>query len=119
MRIFGHERHLPEEPDICGSAIDLINSARSGTKAISIATIFIDAGKSSQPHYHKFMEEIYYFLEGTGRVIVGSETFDVDPGAAVFIPIGVLHQVINSSNARLKFVSADSPSFDPADIYYP
>jgi mannose-6-phosphate isomerase-like protein (cupin superfamily) len=118
-RLFIHERDLTEQPDICGGALDLINSEVSKATRLSLATIFIEPGRSSQLHYHKMMEEIYYFIEGAGIVTVGSETFEVSPGAAVFIPIGELHQVKNHSDQRLKFISADSPSFDVTDIYFP
>jgi mannose-6-phosphate isomerase-like protein (cupin superfamily) len=117
-RLCIHEKDSPAQQDICGTAIDLINSQVSPVKALSLATIFIDGGKSSQPHYHKVMEEIYYFIAGHGEVIVGDETFAIEPGTAVFIPVGNTHQVINRSDERLKFVTADSPSFNPADIYY-
>lgn len=107
-----------ETPDICGSAIDLINPDIAGSKKISLATIYIDVGKSSRAHYHKVTEEIYYFLEGHGRVIVEDQIFNVEPGSAVYIPLDKLHQVVNDSTIRLKFLSADAPPFEPADIYY-
>lgn len=118
-RIFVHEDDVPPFPDLCGEAIDLINSEVSSAKKVSLATIYVEPGKSSPLHYHKVMEEIYYFVEGSGLVTVGSQTFEVRPGAAVFIPVGEPHQVINNSERRLKLVSADSPPFDPHDIYYP
>ena len=103
--------------DFCGTALDLINSEVSQAKKVSIATIYVDAGKSSPMHYHKVMEEIYYFVEGTGTVTVGSQTFQVRPGSAVFIPVGERHQVTNNSDKPLKLISADSPPFNPDDIY--
>lgn len=117
-RLFADEATLPREPDVCGAAIDLINKDVSPTKSISLATIFIEAGKASRPHYHKVMEEIYYFIEGEGEVIIGSEVFAVKPGVAVAIPVGALHQVVNRFHQPLKFLSADSPSFDPTDLYF-
>lgn len=118
-RIFVHEDDVAPAEDLCGAARDLINSELSSSEKVSLATIYIDPGKASPVHYHKIMEEIYYFLEGIGIVTVGSKTFDVRAGSAVFIPVGEVHQVANNSRETLKLISADSPPFDPKDIYYP
>jgi mannose-6-phosphate isomerase-like protein (cupin superfamily) len=118
-RIFVHEDDVEPVKDICGMAVDLINSEVSSARKVSVATIYVEPGKSSPLHYHKIMEEIYYFVEGTGTVRVGSQTFEVRAGAAVFIPVGEVHQVSNDSTKRLKLISADSPPFDLSDIYYP
>lgn len=72
-RLFADEAALPQQADICGAAVDLINSETSPVTGLSVATILIDAGKSSQSHYHRVMEEIYYFVSGRGRVTVGDE----------------------------------------------
>ncbi|MEY2519416.1 MAG: hypothetical protein QOF24_1175 [Verrucomicrobiota bacterium] len=117
LRLLADEKELPEQADICGAAIDLINAEVSPVRMLSLATIFIEVGKRSQPHYHKLMEEIYYFIEGEGTVTVGDELFVVEPGVAVSIPIGKIHQIINTGDRRLKLISADSPSFDPSDIH--
>lgn len=117
-RLLADEATLPQEPDVCGAAIDLINKDVSPTKTLSIATIFIEPGKASRPHYHRVMEEIYYFIEGEGEVVIDEEVLAVKPGVAVAIPVGAMHQVINSSAHRLKFLSADSPSFEPQDLYF-
>jgi mannose-6-phosphate isomerase-like protein (cupin superfamily) len=106
-----------EFPDICGTAIDLINPETAASEKISIAVIYIDPGKSSTPHYHKVTEEIYYFLEGHGRVIIEDEVYKVSSGSAVYIPLFKLHEVINDSAIRLKFLSADAPPYDLTDVY--
>ncbi|MGH8092277.1 MAG: cupin domain-containing protein [Chthoniobacterales bacterium] len=118
-RLFVRECDVAEEPDLCGGALDLINSAVSDSRLISLATIFIDQNHSSRAHYHKMMEEIYYFIEGRGHVIIDDQQFHVEPGSAVFIPVGAVHQVINRGSSRLKFISADSPSYNPDDIHFP
>ncbi len=105
-------------PDVCGSSVDLVNPAIAGSKAISLATIYIEVGNQSKPHYHKVTEEIYYFLEGFGRVIIDNEVFNVSKGSAVYIPLLKVHQVINDCSTRLKFLSADTPPFDTSDIYF-
>lgn len=115
-RIAVGEADEPEEPDLCGSAIDLVNPEKTGSKGISLATIYLEPGKKSTPHRHERTEEVYYFLEGRGRVVVDNRSYDVTPGVAVYIPLRSVHQVENDSSHRLKFISADSPPFDPSDV---
>jgi mannose-6-phosphate isomerase-like protein (cupin superfamily) len=118
QRLHIREADGQEVKDICGFAIDLINPEFAGSKKISLATIFVDPHKSSKPHCHEVTEEIYYFIRGHGKVIVEDQAFNVGPGSAVYIPLRKLHQVINTSSTRLKFISADAPPFDPKDIFY-
>ena len=116
-RVFADETKLPRQKIICGAAIELISARLSPLKSVSVATILIDSGKASPRHYHRIMEEVYYFIAGIGRVAVGDQSFDVGPGMAVGVPAGEWHQVFNTGPNELKFISSDSPSFDPEDIY--
>ena len=90
-----NESEITGEPDVCGEALDLITSEVSGSSHLSIATIFVDEGKSSVSHYHKKTEEIYYIVQGTGKVVIDGVHFEVRPGTAVYIPIGSIHQIEN------------------------
>jgi mannose-6-phosphate isomerase-like protein (cupin superfamily) len=111
------ESEMTRMKDICGEAIDLINSETTSARGLSIATIYVEPGKRSTRHFHKRMEEIYYFIEGTGRVSIGDDVYDVGPGSACYIPINMLHQIENIGSSTLKLVSVDSPSFDPMDTF--
>ena len=112
-----NESEIVGEADICGKAIDLINRESSDCESMSIATILINPGDSSQRHFHKVMEEIYYFVEGEGLVELGGEICHVGPGIAVFIPRNLLHHIENTGSTTLKLISVDSPPFDTQDIY--
>ena len=111
-----HETNGNSVPDICGTAIELINPETTDCTKVSFAKLIIDPGNKSRRHYHKETEEIYYILSGSGKIIMNDEEFDICPGHAIFIPIGVSHQIINTSNEQLIFVCADSPIFDPKDV---
>jgi len=115
-RLVVHESEGAVVPDICGIAIEMINAETAGTTKLSFAKLIIKPGESSRPHYHRVTEEIYYILDGFGTVIIGEEVFDVRQGHAVFLPIGVSHQIINKGNRDLVFVCADAPVFDPKDV---
>lgn len=118
MKNIVHEAEVVGQPEICGSAFDLITPESSESKTMSLATIVIEPGKSSTRHYHKRMEEIYYIVDGIGRMWLGDSEHEVMGGSAIFIPINVPHHIENLGQTPLKLVSIDTPPFDPGDIYY-
>ena len=63
------------------------------------------------------MEEIYYILSGRGRITIGDESFDIEPGCAIFLPTGMIHEILNTEEQELIFVCADAPVFDEEDVY--
>lgn len=62
--------------------------------------------QSTRGHRHPGQEEVYFFVQGSGKMIVGeenSEPFDVRPGDIVLIPDGAFHRVINDGEMNLLF----------------
>ncbi len=53
-------------------------------------------------HSHANMEQVYVFTEGTGKMIVGDETVDVEEGDFVYGPPNVPHGLINDSDDWLE-----------------
>jgi uncharacterized protein YjlB len=45
-----------------------------------------------QFHSHPDFEEYWFVLKGKGQIIVGDETYDVEPGDLVITPRGVPHK---------------------------
>ena len=63
-------------------------------------------GQQTRGHRHPGQEEIYFFVQGWGKMIVGeedSEPFDVNPGDIILIPDGAFHRVINDGEQNLLF----------------
>jgi oxalate decarboxylase/phosphoglucose isomerase-like protein (cupin superfamily) len=62
--------------------------------------------QSTRGHRHPGQEEVYFFVQGSGRMIVGeedSESFAVTGGDVVLIPDGAVHRVINDGEMHLTF----------------
>ena len=49
---------------------------------------------ASQQHYHR-QDELFYFLEGTIRMMIEEHFFTVSPGAFVRVPAGMRHAWLN------------------------
>jgi mannose-6-phosphate isomerase-like protein (cupin superfamily) len=112
-----HEKSGKKEPDICGEVIELFNEHSHVNNAMSIATVFIDPGKESIAHFHKKMEEIYYIINGEGKIFINGDETNLEAGHAIYLPVGAVHKIKNTGKSILKFVSIDSPIFDENDIY--
>lgn len=60
--------------------------------------------KATSGHSHENEEEIYIFIEGSGKMQIGDETFPVAKGDVVLIPAGKFHKVFNPDGpGDLKF----------------
>jgi len=57
--------------------------------------------------------EVYYILEGTGLMHVGSETAAIGPGQAVYIPAGETQFIENPGPGRLAFLCLVDPAWTP------
>jgi len=54
-------------------------------------------GKKTSGHVHPGQEEIYFFVSGSGLMIVDDEEFKVTTDDIILIPDGKFHQVINTN----------------------
>ena len=60
-------------------------------------------------HKHDDMEQIFYVLEGRGRLEIGgeSEAFLVGPGDVVRIPLSTLHTIHCLGTTVLRYIAVD------------
>lgn len=71
-----------------------------------LSSTVLHRGKQTRGHRHPGQEEIYFFVQGWGEMIVGEETdqpFTVRQGDVVLIPDGAFHRVINTGDQHLIF----------------
>ena len=81
-----------------------------GTAAVKLgASVDVLApGKRGCPyHLHHAQEEMFIVIEGHGTLRVADENLPLKPGDVAFIPAGpeYPHQIINTSDAPLKYLS--------------
>ena len=70
---------------------------------------------STQEHYHVLTEEIYYITHGTGRMRIGSQSREVNPGDAIAIPPGELHKIWNTGTEVLRLLCCCAPAYEHSD----
>lgn len=96
----------------------LFSSDRTNTEGLTVGVAEIPVGAPEPPRGHQHVQaEVYYFLSGTGQVVVNGDRRDVRTGDAVFIPGDAEHVAVNTGNEPLRllyFFATDSFS----DIIY-
>jgi len=60
-------------------------------------------GQATRGHKHSGQEEVYFFVQGTGMMIVDEEKFRIAAGDIILIPDGAFHQVVNDGEQNLTF----------------
>jgi mannose-6-phosphate isomerase-like protein (cupin superfamily) len=99
-----------------GSEIrELLAHRNSCIEKQSLAEARLPVRRGTTPHYHQRAEEIYYILEGRGRMRVGDETRNVGPGDAIAIAPGQVHQITNTGRRTLKFLCCCAPGYEHDD----
>ncbi len=114
--------HYIREQDVEGDRIGppnqrvirhLVTPENMGSKYLWLGTSSVDPGFTSNPHAHEDQEEVFYCVQGRGRIRVDDEEMPLEPGATIFCPPGSVHQLINDGDEILKVVSAVAPPFIP------
>ena len=119
------------EPDATapdGSEIRLLVDRRHLAKGASMVEVELPAGQVSRPVYHQTVEEIWYFLEGSGQVWrtpadpedscnISSQT--VGAGDALVIPTGWRFQFSADASGDLRFLCVTLPPWPGGDEALP
>ena len=109
--------HQPAFTTKDGSTIrEILNRSNAPVQNQSLAEATLPSGGSTRRHHHKRSEEIYFVLEGTGRIEIDGETREVAPGDAILIPPGAWHQI--TAVTDLRFLCCCSPPYEHADTFF-
>lgn len=84
----------------------LISEELTGSEDLLFGVAELDPDQAHVMHDHPGSAELYYILQGTGRVQLGDERFDAGPGTAVYIPPQTKHEIVNVGSQTLVFVWA-------------
>lgn len=81
----------------------------------SLAEATVAQGGETQEHFHRNTEEIYFFTHGRGRLRVGDESRDVEPGDTVVIAPGLRHKLWNQGAEPLRLLCCCAPAYSHED----
>jgi len=99
-----------------GSEIrELMHPSTHANHAQSLAEAIVAPGTTTQLHRHRLSEELYHITAGCGRMTLGEEIFEVEPGDTLFIPPGTPHCIENISNKPLRMLCCCAPAYAHED----
>jgi quercetin dioxygenase-like cupin family protein len=86
------------------------------TDAQSLAEATLAAGQSTQRHFHRASEEIYFVLEGEGELEIDGDRRRIAPGDAALIPAGAWHELVAAS--AMRFLCSCAPAYSHEDTFF-
>ena len=101
----------PTVPCPCGQSTRIVTAADGLGCSFHITEI-----RDSVRHYHRTTAEIYYVLEGTGRMELNGEIVAIEPGLVITIEPGTRHRL--SSDEGVRTIVFGVPAFDPSDEFF-
>ncbi len=95
-------------PCPCGISRRILTAADGAPCSLHVTTIH-----EAVLHYHARTTEVYYILDGIGKIELNGTWHDVEPGTVIWIPPGVRHRVVSPEGLRTIVFAL--PAFDPHD----
>ncbi|MDD5032551.1 MAG: cupin domain-containing protein [Candidatus Pacebacteria bacterium] len=106
-------KKLPLTSNVCKQAVrEVINLNRA-----SVAHVEVQPGDASLLHRHKIFTQLYYILEGRGRMYVGGRgDFPVAKDTLIWIAPGRPHKLENTGRKILSHLVISIPPFSQTDV---
>lgn len=101
----------PTVPCPCGQSTRILTAADQDLCSLHVTSI-----TDSVKHYHQRCTEVYYILEGHGKMELNDDIIDVEPGTVVMIEAGTRHRLY--SEEGVKTIVFGMPPFDPEDEHF-
>ena len=89
----------------------LVNQDK-GSGAITLGELSMNPGTELPMHTHR-IEETMVITKGAATVVLGDETYTLEPGDVILASAGIKHTLANRSNEPMEFLF-----FYPAASYY-
>jgi mannose-6-phosphate isomerase-like protein (cupin superfamily) len=101
----------PKVPCPCGTSMRALSS--KDTDVCSLHVTFI---KESVEHYHRDTTEVYYILEGCGRMELKGDVVNIEPGMVVYIEPMTRHRLVSKDGVLTIVFSV--PAFRAEDEFF-
>ncbi len=104
-------QEAPTVPCPCGQSTRPLT--RADTPVCNFHITFIT---DSVKHYHKECTEVYYILDGCGKMELNDDVVDVEPGTVVYIEPYTAHRLFSAAGVRTIVLGV--PALKPEDEYF-
>ena len=101
----------PTVPCPCGLSTRPLTADDHG-----VCNLHVTFNTDSVKHYHKQCTEVYYILEGRGKMELNDDVIDVEPGTVVYIEPYTRHRLYSQEGVRTIVVGV--PAYRLDDEFY-
>ena len=82
---------------------------------LTTTLVELEPGGKQRVHKHE-PEQVYFIIDGTGKMTVGDEHQIVNSDDCIFIPSNEAHGLENIGESKLRYFSAAYPSFTKEEL---
>ena len=82
----------------------LVDPKSSPSKNLQMGLTVVYADGKPTGHSHDDHEEVYYVIQGRGRMVVGDSEYDIKAGDALYVPFGEFHTTFNTGILPLQLL---------------
>ena len=107
-------RNITEAPTVpcpCGQSTRPLTRAETAVCNLHITRI-----TDSVKHYHRECTEVYYILQGRGKMELNDEVIDIEPGTVVYIEPYTAHRLYSTEGVET--IVFGVPAFRQEDEFY-
>ena len=101
----------PTVPCPCGQSTRPLT--RADTPVCNVHVTFIT---DSVKHYHRECTEVYYILQGRGKMELNGDVIDIEPGTVVYIEPYTPHRLFSDEGVQILLVGI--PALKPDDEFF-
>lgn len=88
----------------------LLNTENSESRRVTITEVHLEAGASQPRHTHDASEQIWYAVQGTGKLLLADEKEkEFQAGDVVRFAEQEVHGLLNDGNTEFVYVSVTAP----------
>jgi mannose-6-phosphate isomerase-like protein (cupin superfamily) len=92
----------------------MVEPATAGAEHLAMGTEDVHPGSQIPVHVHDHAEEILFIYAGSARARIGDEEVEVGPETAIFVPKGMPHGVVNTSDEDVRLTWTFAPPGEQA-----
>lgn len=82
-------------------------------KNTQIVVMSIPPGGDIGEEVHKDTDQVLYFVQGSGKAVLGGEEKEIKKDDVILVHMGTKHNFINTGQEDLKIITAYSPPHHP------
>jgi len=90
-----------------------IGPENAGSRNLTVGYSVFPPGSAPEGHVHPTQEEVVFCVSGHGALVSPEGSVPLEPGTAVYVPVGEHHATVSYGPGPLELVTSFSPPVVP------